>query len=235
MEWNMRVIIVDDHIVFREGLKSVLGALADFEVVGEADTAGEGLSLADASRPDLVVLDLVLPGMDGCEVARELRRRRPDVKILALTACDAAQDLLDALDAGVQGFALKSEPVEAVVAAMRRVGTGQRYVAPHLAHISERVRRSGMAKNVLALLSAREREVFRLATAGLPAAEIAVELGISRKTVETHRYRIQKKFGLRSASDLVRFAALHDLIPQPLPPADEGKTVEPVVDVGAHP
>jgi two-component system invasion response regulator UvrY len=234
MEWNMRVIIVDDHIVFREGLKSVLGALADFEVVGEANTAAEGLSLAEAKRPDLVVLDLVLPGQDGCQVARELLRRRQDVKILTLTACDAAQDLLDALDAGVQGFALKSEPVEAVVAAMRRVVAGQRYVTPHLAHISERVRRSGVAKTVLALLSAREREVFRLATAGLPAAEIATELSISRKTVETHRYRIQKKFGLRSASDLVRFAALHDLIPQPLAP-DEGERAEPMPDVGAHP
>ncbi len=213
----MRVLIVDDHMVFREGIKSVLAGLADFEVVGEAEAAEEAFSVADAERPDLVVLDLVLPGLDGCGVARELRRRRADVKIFALTVCDTAQDLLDALDAGVQGFALKSEPLEAVVAGMRRVAAGGRYVTPALAHISERVRRSGCATNVLALLSARERQVFGMATGGQSAAQIAQILSISRKTVETHRHRIQKKFGLRSASDLVRFAALHGLMPPSLP------------------
>ena len=185
----------------------------DLKVVGEASSAKEGLALAGDQLPDLIVLDLVLPGLDGCELARELRRRRPDVQLLVLTACDAAQDLLDALDAGVQGYALKTEPVEAIVNAMRLVASGRRYVAPKLSHISERVRRSGLARTVLALLSAREREVFRLSTAGLPAAEIARELSISRKTVETHRYRIQKKFGLHSTTELVRFAAVHDLIP----------------------
>ena len=169
----MRVIIVDHHVVFREGLKSVLAAFDDLKVVGEASTAKEGFALAGDQLPDLIVMDLVLPGLDGCELARELRRRRPDVQLLVLTACDAAQDLLDALDAGVQGYALKSEPVEAIVNAMRMVGSGRRYVAQKLSHISERVRRSGLARTVLALLSAREREVFRLSTAGLPAAEIA--------------------------------------------------------------
>lgn len=230
----MRVIIVDHHVVFREGLKAVLAAFDDLKVVGEADTAKEGLALAGDQLPDLIVLDLVLPGLDGCELARELRRRRPDVQLLVLTACDAAQDLLDALDAGVQGYALKAEPVEAIVNAMRLVAGGRRYVAPKLSHISERVRRSGLARTVLALLSAREREVFRLSTAGLPAAEIARELSISRKTVETHRYRIQKKFGLHSTTELVRFAALHDLIP-PAPPSPEIDSPPPAVDLCTPP
>jgi RNA polymerase sigma factor (sigma-70 family) len=230
----MRVIIVDHHVVFREGLKSVLAAFDDLKVVGEASTAKEGFRLAGDQLPDLIVMDLVLPGLDGCELARELRRRRPDVQLLVLTACDAAQDLLDALDAGVQGYALKSEPVEAIVNAMRMVGSGRRYVAQKLSHISERVRRSGLARTVLALLSAREREVFRLSTAGLPAAEIAKELSISRKTVETHRYRIQKKFGLHSTTELVRFAALHDLIP-PAPPSPEIDSAASAVGLCTHP
>jgi DNA-binding NarL/FixJ family response regulator len=231
----MRVIIVDDHVVFREGLKSVLSAFDDMDVVGEASSAYEAFTLADTADPDLIVADLVLPGLDGCEMARELRRRRPETRLLVLTACDTAQDLLDALDAGIQGYALKSESVEAVVSAMRRVAGGHQYVAPKLAHISERVRRSGVARTVLALLSAREREVFLLTTAGLAAAEIASELSISRKTVETHRYRIQKKFGLRNASDLVRFAALHDLISPVVPDHDLEDPEQAAVDVRIQP
>jgi two-component system invasion response regulator UvrY len=230
----MRVIIVDDHVVFREGLKAVLAIAGDFEVVGEASTGREALALIETSCPDLVTLDLLLPELDGCRVAREVRRRCPSVKLFALTACDAAQDLLDAVDAGVLGFALKSESTEAVVGAMRRVAMGQPYVTPSLAHISRRFRRSGLAKTVLGLLSARERQVFRLATAGLPAAKIANQLSISRKTVETHRYRIQKKFGLRRSSDLVRFAALHDLISQEHPPG-EGQGADSEVGLGIHP
>ncbi len=211
----MRVIIVDDHVVFRQGLRSFLAAFPHFEVVGEASAAGEALELADARRPDLIVIDLALPGVDGCDLARQLRRRRPEARLFVLTGCEGAQDLLDALDAGVHGYALKSEAPEEVVAALRRVAAGERHVTPAFAPIAERVRRSGLPRNVLALLSAREREVFLLTTSGLPSAQIAGELSISRKTVETHRYRIQKKLGLRCASDLVRFAALHDLIPRP--------------------
>jgi two-component system, NarL family, invasion response regulator UvrY len=220
MEKQIRVIVVDDHVVFREGLKSVLAAFGGIEVVGEASSATEAIILAEAARPDLMIVDLALPGLDGCETARRLRDRRPEVRLFALTGCEAVQDLLDALEAGFEGYALKSDPPEEVVGAIRRVAAGQRHVTPALAQISERVRRAGLPRNVLALLSAREREVFLLTTSGRPAAEIAGTLAISRKTVETHRYRIQKKLGLRSASDLVRFAALHDLIPPA--PADEG-------------
>ncbi len=228
----MRVTIVDDHIVFREGLKSLLGTLPEFEVVGEAETGEQALELVETVAPDLVILDLVLPGRDGCSIARELRQRRPEIKVFTLTSCDAAQDLIDALTAGVQGYALKSEPIEAVIAGIRRVRAGELYVSPRLAEISQRVRRAGVVRNVLGLLSSREKEVFRLATSGQTVADIARELNISRKTVETHRYRIQKKFGLRRASDLMRFAALHDLMPAapaPLPPSGEG------TGPGAHP
>ena len=231
----MRVMIVEDHIVFREGLKSVLGTMPEFEVVGEAGSGEQALEQVDAAAPDLVIVDLVLPGQDGCSLARELRRQRPEIKVFALTSCDAAQDLIDALTAGVQGYALKSEPIEAVVAGIRRVRAGELYVTPRLAEISQRVRRAGSVRDVLGLLSSREKEVFRLATGGHTVADIARDLNISRKTVETHRYRIQKKFGLRRASDLMRFAALHDLMPAApdLHPAGPAPAPGPN-DLGVH-
>lgn len=231
----MRVFIIDDHVVYREGLKSVLAAQPDFEVVGEAAAARAAFPDVDKQRPDLVVLDLILPGMDGCSAARELARRLPQARVAVLTACEAVQDLLDTQDAGVLGYVLKSETTEAVVAALRRVGKGQSYVTPSLAPICQRASRAGTARTALGLLSEREREVFRLAIDGLVTAEIARELCISRKTVETHKYRIQRKFGLRSTTDLVRFAALQGLIRMPRGQREAEMVTVPTEEMAAVP
>lgn len=208
----MRVFIVDDHAVFRLGLKQILRDASGFEIVGEASTAREAFPLVEQSFPDVVVLDLALPGMDGLSAARELRRRVPDSNILVLSLHESVDDVSEALEAGVRGYAFKSEPIEALVAAIRRVGQGGRYVPARIGRLLERPLETPDGLGVLRLLSEREREVFRLASEAMTNVEIARELCISRKTVETHRYRIQKKLGLRNGAELFRFAALHGLL-----------------------
>jgi DNA-binding NarL/FixJ family response regulator len=208
----MKIVIVDDHVMYREGLKRVLAPALDFEVVGEAGTARAAFPVVDAKRPDVVILDLLLPGMDGCSAARELGRRLPQARLLVVTVCDGLDDMFDAFSAGVTGYMLKSEPVSALIEALRSVHRGERYLSPALASRSQEMAAGGAPHPVLGTLSVREREVFHLAIEGLANTEIARELCISRKTVETHKYRLQKKLGLHNANELLRFAALHGLI-----------------------
>lgn len=219
----MRIVLVDDHPVFRAGIRQILGAASEVELVGEAANAREALALIDATRPDVVIMDLTLPGMDGVIATREVRRRTPRTRVLILTMRDQLWDALEALDAGASGYALKIDAPETLVAAIRSVARGERYVAPSIAGRlveHEMKRRSGAAdssvESVLSVLSVREREVFRLAANCLITREIARELCISRKTVDTHLYRIHRKLGLRTSAELVRLAsALGILSPTP--------------------
>jgi DNA-binding NarL/FixJ family response regulator len=208
----MKIVIVDDHVMYREGLKRVLASLADCEVVGEAGSARAAFPVVDAKRPDVVILDLLLPGMDGCSAARELGRRLPQARVLVVTVCDTPDDMFDALSAGVTGYVLKSDPVDVLIQGLRSVQRGERFLSPALAVRAEHLAAGGARHPVLGTLSVREREVFHLAIEGLANTEIARELCISRKTVETHKYRLQKKLGLHNANELLRFAALHGLI-----------------------
>jgi DNA-binding NarL/FixJ family response regulator len=204
----MRVLIVDDHAVFRLGLRAALEEVAACEVVGEAGTARQALALVDQLGPDLVLMDLALPGMDGATATREVRRRAPAARVLVVSLHEQTPDVLEALDAGAHGYALKSEGLAALLVAVQTVARGDRYVAPSLLDRLAAYRRRGdRAADTLAVLSQREREVFRLAADGLCNGEIARELCISRKTVDTHRYRINQKLALRTAADLVRLAA----------------------------
>ena len=173
-----------------------------------------------------MILDLLLPGMDGCSAARELGRRLPHGKVLVLTGCDSLHDLFNALSAGVTGYMLKSDPTAALLEALRCVCRGECYLSPVLATHSQELTAGTPASRALASLSVREREVFHLTTEGLANPEIARELCISRRTVETHKYRLQKKLGLHSAHELLRFGAQHGFIRRarrdPSPPAGNG-------------
>jgi DNA-binding NarL/FixJ family response regulator len=221
----MRVFVVDDEPLIREGLRHTLNAEPDVEVVGEAATARGAFIGIERTNPDVVLMDLALPGLDGAAATRDLRLRVPNAKVLVLTIHDRLRDALDALAAGAYGFVLKTEPLSALLTAIRTVAAGGGYVTPSLAPIVSRRQAdlSGAAEDVLAALSVREREVFHLVVAGVVGSDIARELCISRKTVETHVARIHRKLGCRRVADIVRFAAVHGLLRQATPAATEGR------------
>jgi two-component system, NarL family, response regulator NreC len=202
-----KIFLVEDHPLFRMGIRQSLAAYAEFTIVGEAGNARDAFSAIDAHPPDIVVMDVSLPGMDGVIATREIRRRAPRTRVLLLSVHDQISDVLEALDAGASGYALKTEGTEALVAALRTIIRNDRYVAPSLAALlgSYESRRK-RPLDTLSILSLREREVFRLAADCLLTREIASELCISRKTVDTHLYRIHRKLGLRTSAELVRLA-----------------------------
>ena len=202
----MKVIVVDDHDLFRKGVRTTLSSLADCQVVGEAGSARDAFILLDSHRPDVVLMDVGLPGMDGVVATREILRRSPSARVLILSFYDDSHDVLDALNAGASGYALKAEGPEALANAVRAVARGERYLAPALTSrlASDRTRKQ--PADVLNALSEREREVFRLAAECMLAREISGELCISHKTVDTHLRRIHRKLGLRNTTELVRMA-----------------------------
>jgi DNA-binding NarL/FixJ family response regulator len=207
----MRIFILDDEPIVRAGLRQIFASESDVVIAGEAGSAREAFQSIEAVRPDVAVVDLVLPGMDGAAATRDLRHRVPEARILILTIHARLRDVLDVFAAGALGFALKTEPVESLVAALRAVARGQRYISPSLAPLLEKTRQPS-ASDVLDRLSVREREVFQLITCGTRIVDAARELCISRKTVETHVYRLYRKLGCHNVGDLVRFAAEHGLL-----------------------
>ena len=209
----LRVALVDDHLLFREGLRAMLANAPDLEIVAEASNAQKALPAVRNSHPEVVVLDVMLPGMSGIGIARELLREDPTRRVLALSMVADEAHVADALQAGVLGYACKAQSAREVVDAIRTVARGETYLAPQVSGfvVSDyrRLRNGGesAARLPTASLTAREREIFELCIQGLPTAEIARQLAISPRTVETHRSRILRKLNAHSAVDLVRMAA----------------------------
>jgi DNA-binding NarL/FixJ family response regulator len=206
-----RVFLVDDEAVVRAGMRGALGVDDGFKIVGEAGSAREAFLLVERAQPDIIIVDLVLPGMDGIAATRELRRRVPAARVLILTVHARLMDAIEALSAGAAGFALKTASLSELIDAVKTVGRGERYVAPSLRATVEEGG-PGTEGDVLGALSTREREVFQQVADGLRIVDIARELCISRKTVETHISRIYRKIGCSNVADLVRFAARHGLL-----------------------
>ena len=204
----MRVAVVDDHELFRAGIRHILETTADCELVGEASTARDALAMLETARPDVVLMDIALPGMDGVVATREIRRRVPSARVLILSAHDQIRDVMDALNAGAIGYVLKADGSEALLEGLRAAGRNERYLAPAVAaRLDAHKARRRAGSDVLSVLSEREHEIFRMAAECLMTREIAAELCISRKTVDTHLYRIHRKLGLRTSAELVRLAA----------------------------
>ncbi len=209
---TIRVLVVDDHAVVRAGLRRVLDAEEDIETVGEAATAERAVFEALEAKPDVVLMDVVMPGKTGIEGLPALLQAVPGARVLMLSMQDDPRYVREAFEAGASGYVLKEAADTDVVDAVRAVAAGERYVHPALgarlveAESEERKRAESDP------LSEREREVLRLLALGHTNQEIASQLYISVRTAETHRAHIMQKLGLSSRAELVRYALDHDLV-----------------------
>ena len=189
----VRLLLVDDHAVVREGLRAFLRLVPGIEVVGEASDGASAVSAGRALRPDVVLLDLVMPGGDGVSALRLLRAEVPQARVLVLTSFTDDAQIFAAMEAGAAGYLLKDVEPDALVAAVREVAAGNPVLHPRVA---TRLMRRGIAVEPgLAELTARERDVLRLIVEGLANKEIARRLGIGEKTVKTHVSRVLDKLG----------------------------------------
>jgi DNA-binding NarL/FixJ family response regulator len=209
---SIRVLIVDDHAVVRSGLKLLLEAEADITVVGEAGSADEGVRAARLEKPDVVLLDVVMPGRSGIEATPELRKAAPTARVLVLSMQDDPSYVREAFAAGASGYVLKEAADVELVQAVREVAGGARYVHPALGARLAAAEVDAASRAAADPLSDREREVLRLLALGHTNQEIAKMLFISVRTAETHRAHIMQKLGLQTRAELVRYALANGLL-----------------------
>ncbi len=199
-----RLLIVDDHSLLRDGIKHAVDAEPSYRVVGEVGDGLEVYAACHALQPDIVIIDLTLPGMSGIEVIRQLKRRWPEMRVVVLTADGTETTAREALDAGANGYVRKSGSRDVLLAALATIVRGARYLDPILdpvqidASSSDLIRRSA--------LTSRERQVLQLVAEGARNRDIAEKLSISIKTVETHRLNLMRKLGAHNAVELANWA-----------------------------
>ena len=213
---KIRVLLVDDHAILRTGLRAILNAEADIEVVGEAGDGKEAVAKAEKLRPDVVLMDISMPVMDGLEATRRIQQSCPEVKVLVLTVHDNAEYLFQVLKAGGSGYVVKKSADTELISAIRAVHRGEAFLSPmatkmviegYLQAISQE-----RTKQNYSNLTNREEEVLKLITEGYTNQEIADRLIISIKTVESHRAHILDKLELHTRADLVKYARTHGML-----------------------
>jgi DNA-binding NarL/FixJ family response regulator len=211
-----RILLADDHALVRDGLKMVLESVPDLEVVAEAGDGVEALHLAVNEEFDLAVLDVSMPGMTGLQVARELAKQRPDLRVLMLSVHDNEQYFFEALNAGASGYVLKSEANRDLIEACRAAMRGEPFVYPAAASalIRDYLERAAAGEEDVPKdpLTPRELEVVKLIAEGQTSEEIAGALIISRKTVDRHRANVLEKLGMRNRVELTRYAIRRGLV-----------------------
>jgi len=220
---NIRLLIVDDHAVLRAGLRMLLDVQPDMTVVAEADSGEDAVAQARQQRPDVILLDLSLPGMGGLEAIRRLREVDPAMRVLVLTMHDDEGYLRRALEAGSAGYVLKRAADAELVSAIRAVAGGGTYL--HREHVAVLLQGTGETgedvvdaqREVCEALSARERQVLQLVALGHTNQQVADSLCLSIKTVETYRGRLMRKLGLATRAALVRYALDQGLLADPIP------------------
>jgi DNA-binding NarL/FixJ family response regulator len=214
MSGKIRVLLADDHAVLRAGLRALLSAEPDIEVVGEAADGQEAVALVERLKPDVVVMDITMPRLDGLRATRQITTHHPEIRVLVLTMHAEEQYLLQVLEAGGSGYVVKNSADRDLLEAIRVVHRGEAFLYPSatrmLLEAYRRGERPGDGREHV--LTEREEEVLRLTAEGYSNTEIAQRIYLSPKTVDTYRQRIMEKLGLHHRAELVRYALEHGLL-----------------------
>ncbi len=213
-----KIVVVEDHQVVREGLCALLEAEVDFEVIGEADNGLDAMTIVNRLRPDVLLLDLMLPGLNGLEVTRQIHQETPTTRILIMSMYADDAYVGEALESGASGYLLKTASSSEMIAAVRAVLSGRRYLSPPLADrgieaYAQHTQHSRPTPDAYDTLTGRERAVLQLVAEGHKNAEAASRLCISVRTVEAHRASLMRKLNLQSKADLARYTLRRGLVP----------------------
>ena len=211
---TIRVLLADDHTLVLAGIRGLLTKLAGVEVVGEAADGHETLRLAETLRPDIILLDIGMPGLNGLEVAQRLNKLDPNIRVVILSMHVSEEYVLRALHAGASGYLLKDSAVAELEVAIRAVARGETYLSPPVSKrvVDDYVSRTGGIADPLASLTPRQREILQLVAEGHTSKDIAQRLGVSYRTIETHRNQLMKRLGVADLAGLVRFAVRAGLV-----------------------
>ena len=214
---KLRILVADDHGLVRRGARAVLHSRPGWRVIGEAMNGREAVEKIIDLKPDVAVVDIGMPELDGVEVVRQVREAVPNTKVLILTMHESDQMVRRALDAGARGYLLKSDLTDCLAKAVKAVSEGKRFLTPQVSEIVlqgflKTTSRHQQAKRAGARTTPRELEILRLLAEGRSNKEIAAQLGITVRTVETHRAKIMLKLGLHSLAELIHYALRHGLV-----------------------
>ena len=207
---TISIVLADDHHIVREGLRNILGALPDFQIVGEADDGLQVCAVVERLKPDVLILDLMMPGLNGLEISRQVRRNTPQTQIVVLSMHANEAYVAEALTAGAAAYLLKRSTSDELSNAIREAVAGRRYLSPPLSDrlIDAYIRKleAGEEDDPYTTLTPREREVLHLASEGATNNQIAERLSLSVRTVEKHRGNLMHKLALKTQTDLIRYA-----------------------------
>jgi two-component system response regulator NreC len=208
---KIRVLLTDDHTLFRQGIRNLLSAEPDIEVVGEAANASDAVNVARQARPDLVLMDIGMTGMSSFEATRQIRKERPETRVVFLSMYDDEDYLSECVDMGAHGYILKESPIEQLITAIREVHRGGSYLSPRLltrlvADFRQQGRDGTPRQPRFGTLTKREREILKMLAEGCSVKEIATSFDLSVKTVEAHKFNLMRKLDIHNKAQLVQYA-----------------------------
>jgi len=216
---KIRILLADDHTLFRQGIRTLLSSETDMEVVGEASNGGEAMERAFELKPDLVLMDIGMPGLSSFESTRQIRKNRPETKVVLLTMYDDEDYLMEAMDVGASGYVLKDSPAAQLLGAVREANRGGSYLSPKMLSqlvddFRSRIKTSSRMPR-FATLTSREREVLKMLAEGKSVKEIACDLNLSVKTIEAHKFNLMRKLDIHNKAQLVQYAIQKKIIQIP--------------------